>query len=221
MRAADFGPIITEVDVDEAILGMLKLWLPTHLAVIERERDKDVGFLARPRVADYANVLDDDEFPDHKMPAILVTTAQTEGVPEKDGDGFYYAAWNVTVSAVVRGQRPAHTRWLASLYGGAVRRAMVQMADGVGGLDGEIRWAGSNLAPVADPQNAGRYLAASVGRYVAYLDRVVQEHNGPAVPNDPFDPDPAGDPNTPYDPLPTVASITVEVDGVSPATTIP
>lgn len=218
--AADFGPLITEVDIDEAILGLLKYWLPTHLAVIERERDLDVGFLARPRTADYANTLDDLEFPDHRMPAILVTTAQTDGTPEKDGNGFYYAAWNVTVSCVVRGKRPSHTRWLASLYGGAVRRVMLAMPEGVGhpGMDGEIRWVGSNLAPVADQSDtAGRYLAASVGRYVAYLDKVAWEANGPGIPNTPYDPADPDNPNDPFEQLVDVASVTTTVDGHTPA----
>lgn len=199
---ADFGPLVTSVDVDEQVLATLRMWLPTHLSQLERERGMTLRTLDRPKDVSYANALDEDEFPDHTLPAVITTTAQTEGQPEKDGDGNYYAAWNVVVSAIVKGRHPVETRRVAALFEGAVRRVLVQ--HGIE-LDGEVAWRGSNVAAVADPTNAGRFLAAGMSHYVVFLDRVVQDGVGPLEP----------DPDDPYDPLVRVASVSVDIEGRS------
>lgn len=213
---ADFGPLLLNVDIDDAVLATLKLWLPTYLRQQEIERDKSVGFFNRPKDESYANTLDDDEFPDHWLPAIIVTSAHTEGDPQKDGDGNYYAAWNVVVSAIVRGRTPPETRWVASQFEGAVRRTLVHQ--GVS-IDGELRWTGSNVAPVRDPTNAGRYLAAGMSTFVVYADKVVQEGMGPYVPDDdegPYVPPDPTDPDGTYEPPATVDRVLVDVVGRPP-----
>lgn len=210
-RAADFGPLIVNTDIDEMILGMLSLWLPHYMAQVERERNFVVGYLDRPKDESYANALDDDEFLDHSLPAVIVTTAHTEGVPEKDGDGFYSAAWNVVVSCVVRGRTPSETRSRAALFEGCVRRVLMH-ADPP--IDGEIRFTGANTAAVADPTGTGRYLAAGISTYLVYVDKVVQAGVGPA--GDPYADPTDGDPNDPFEELVTVGSVTTVVDGKTP-----
>lgn len=211
-KAADFGPLVINTDVDEAVIGMLSLWMPTYMSQVERERGMTVGYLDRPHEESYANVLDDDEFPDYRLPAVLVTTANTQDT-DKDGDGFYYAAFNVVVSAVVRGRTPAETRQRAALFEGCVRRVMVQ-ADPT--WDGEVRFMGANVAAVADPTGAGRYLAAGIGTYLVYVDKVVQAAVGPA--GEPYaqPEDPDYDPDAPYEELIKVGSVSIDVDGKSP-----
>jgi hypothetical protein len=103
-----FGPLITTVDIDEAVLDTLKLWLPTYLT--ETERDKVIGhdWLADPK--SYANVLDDDTFPDFVLPAVLVTTSGTIGDTERIGGGYHNAWWSFVVTAIVRGPDEAGSR---------------------------------------------------------------------------------------------------------------
>lgn len=214
---ADFGPLVLNIDVDELMLAQLRKWLPTYMAEIERERPS-LGALQRPKTTSYVNALEDEDFPEHWLPAIVVTSAATAGDPEKDGDGNYYAAWNVVVSAIVRGRDPKETRTLASAFEGCVRRLLVQQ--GVE-IDGELRWTGSSVRPVRDPTNAGRYLAAGMSTYVVYVDRVVLEDAGPSEYDDgpyvPADPD---DPDTPYENPATVDRVLVDVNGKSPNQTI-
>lgn len=208
VRAADFGPLIVNTDVDEMVLGMLSLWLPTYLRQMERERPGIKFDL--PHDESYANTLDDDEFPDHILPAVIVTTANTEGTPQYDGDGYYSSDWNVVVSSVVKGRTPSETRRLAALFEGCVRRVMVQ-ADPT--WDGEVTWHGTNTAAVADPSGAGRYLAAGIGAYLVHVDKSVQAGVGPA--GEPYDPDPST-PDEPFEDLVTVGSVGIDVIGRTP-----
>lgn len=212
VKGADFGPLVLNTDVDEWLIQILSTWLPDYMSQVERERGMEHKYLDRPHEESYANVLDDDEFPDYRMPAVLVTTANTQN-SEKDGDGFYTAAFNVVVSAIVRGRTPAETRQRAALFEGCVRRVMVQ-ADPL--WDGEVHFVGSNVAAVADPTGAGRYLAAGIGNYLVYVDKVVQAGVGPA--GEPYAQpgDPDYDPDTPYEDLITVGSVSTDVTGKSP-----
>lgn len=211
---ADFGPCIVETDIDAAVVKLLLRWFPTHLAQLEVERGFNPGFLSRPKPESFANTLDEDEFLDHRLPAVIVTTAQTVGAPEKDGDGFYYAAWTCIVSAVVRGRTPPETRSFAALYGGAVRRIMASMDALDGNIAGESRWVAGNVAPVRDSSRRGRYLAASINQFSVYVDRIFQQGTGPSLPLPPESPYPPPDPDspaTPYDPLAEVRDVYVDV----------
>lgn len=206
-RAA-FGPIVTSIDVDEYVLSSLRKWLPTYLTKIEAERGLEPGTLDRPQQKSFDNVIDDDQFPDYDLPSIIVTTAQTEGEPEQDGEGLYYAAWNVVVSAIVRGRNKKETRDLAAYFEGSVRRVLVEQ-----GIeeDGELKWRGANVAPVSDPTGAGRWLAAGMGNYVVYIDRVVQQGVGPYEPGGEYPPADPTDPDTPYEELVTVGSVDTDI----------
>jgi hypothetical protein len=225
VRAATFGPLITSVDIDVALIGELHLWLPTYLSRFEQERDLTPRLLPRPRSESFSNVLDDDEFPDHKLPAILVTSAETLGDPAMDGDGYVYTNWRATVSCVVRGRTPRETKAVASYYEACIRRLLVQSphrspaldTTGIADLLGEIKWDSTSVAAVEDPTNAGRYLAAGIAEFSVYVDHAVQAGVGPYEPADPYDPpepeDP-DDPDIPYDPLAAVGAVFVDVEGL-------
>lgn len=213
LRRATWGPMVTSIDVDEAVLDTLRIWLPTYMTKIEEERGLDHNTLTRPKPGQFDNVIDDDEFPDVNLPAVIVTTAQTEGEPQQDGNGNYYAAWNVVVSAIVRGRSKKETRNLASWFEGSVRRALVQQGTD---LSGELKWRGSNVAPVTDSTDRGRSLAAGMGHYVVLVDNVVQEGVGPFAGDGDYPPADPDDPDTPYEDLVTVGKVSVDVQHPTP-----
>ena len=212
--AADFGPLVVETDVDLAVIRTLRLWVPTYLAQIERERDLANRTLARPTPQSYTNVLEDDEFPDQWMPVVVVTTAALDGDPEMDGIGMIHGGWRVVVTAITRGRTPGEARAIASLLGGAVKRCLVNQQD-LGGFASETRLrGGGRVAPVADSTGQDRYLTAAINNYTVFVDAIVQAGVGPYLPDPegPYDdPDPAGDPDTPYDPLVPVTTVTTSV----------
>jgi hypothetical protein len=186
---ADFGPMVVESDVDDAVTMTLKLYLPTYLREVQRERSGQLKGreFELPKADAYRTVLDDEEFPDKGLPAIIVTTAPTVGEPEMNGDGFYYAAWSVIVSAVVRGRSSSEARRVASLFAGSIRRILTHQPD-LGGFAGGVRWTSGQVMPVRDGTNAnGRHLAAGTSTFSVYVDNVLREGVGPAVPGDDFE----------------------------------
>lgn len=211
IRGADFGPCIIETDIDSDVISTLRLWLPHYLLRIEEERSLDVETIARPRPESYETALTEDDMLFRQLPAILVTTATPEEDAQKDGDGNYYAAWRVIVTAVVRGASPPKARWVAALFGGSVRRCLTQQQ--FMNLDGEIVWRRGNVAPVGDSETESRrYLAACINTFTAYVEGVMNERGGPVEPPvDPYRPDPENP--APYDPLVRVEEVGVEIEG--------
>jgi hypothetical protein len=203
---AEFGDLVTTVDVDDAVVATLKMWLPTYLTQFEQERDLAPGFLSRPNDSAYANTLESDEFLDHTLPAVIVTTAATADPPVITNNWSYIANWRLTVSSVLRGRRPPETRRSASYFEGSVRRLLVQKGD-LGGLAKRCRWISSTVAPLPDRTGKGRYLAAGITQMVVFGDVAVEFGVGPDIPD-------AGS----YEPLATVQDVTTDVEGV---TTIP
>jgi hypothetical protein len=217
----DFGPLVVETDVDTAVIKLLRKWLPTYLSILEDERELEAHTLARPKPESYTNTIDEDEFLDHRLPAVIVTTARTVGAPTRLGDGIYATTWAVTVSSVVRGRTPSETRWVASLFGGSVRRALTHNMDlETDGAVNGIRWLSSEPISLADDTGEGRFLAALVNTFTVSTDAALQDARGP-VPSGPYDsPDPVNDPDIPYDPPLDVAEVNVAVEGV-PITATP
>jgi hypothetical protein len=211
---ADWGALVVETDVDREVIAPLMLWMPTYLSQLERERNLSPRLLARPKPESYQNALEDLNFPDAMLPAIVVTTAQTEGEPEPQiagVDDAYAATWLVRVSAVVRGRTPPECREVAALFSGCVRRILVNQATALG----KARWLGSLVMPVPDTTDTqGRYLAAGVTRWSVLVDEAISG-DGPVMPgpdDPPYPPpDPAGNPDQPFDPLAEVRTVTTQI----------
>jgi hypothetical protein len=201
---AEWGPLVTSVDIDQAVVSTIAKWLPTYLDQIENERGLDQGTLPRPKPASYANTLESDEFLDHMLPAVIVTTVSTVGQPQLTGDDSYITNWQVNVSSVLRAPRPPATRLNAALFEACVRRLLVQQG-ALGGMAKRTRWLGSRVAPVADVTGKGRYLAAGMGQYIVFGDVAAQGGmTGPLVPD-----------QYPYQPLAPVTTVTTDVEAVT------
>lgn len=201
---ADFGIAVASADIDDAVVATLQKWLPTYLAWLERTRQLSYQ-LGRPK--SYASTVDDDQFLDRALPAVLVATARTQSAPLVAEDGSYSAPWLVATSAVVRGRTPAETRRTASLYELAVRMAVVQAltrdSQELGGPIRGVRWIGGGEArPLADPNGRGRWLGEGASQFSVFTDHVVQEGVGPTTPDEPD-----------YGDLPLVTSVDVDVEG--------
>lgn len=204
-----FGPIVHVAQVDDAVTAHLKRWLPTHLSQVERDADKTAGaFLRRPpNDASYHTVYDESQFVDSRIPALLVITGETDAV-ERHGDGSYSALWNVLISAVTRGKDDADARIVASLYGAAVRRCMLQHAS-LGGFASGVIWQGdAPLMPLSRTVDKGRHILVAQSRWLVLVDDVVTDRDGPV------DPDPLPDPTTPYPDGTTVEDTDVVIDGL-------
>jgi hypothetical protein len=206
-QSADFGTMLVETDMDRLVLDQLKLWLPTYLARAESERGLPNRLLARPQSGSFQNALEDDTFPEGRLPGVIVTTARSNDIA-KNQNG-YMGAYRCLVSGVVRGRSGQEARELASVWGGTIRRILhhQQLAD----FEGEIRLTGHRVTPVLDGSGDNRWLAAGQNTFTIFADHVLGG-DGPLMPGGPYhDPDPSGDPDAPYDPLAEVNEVSVDI----------
>ena len=197
---ADFGPLILPTDVDEAVIEVMNAWMPLYLRELSDERGL-ASPLPAPVPRDVNSVLSTDEFLDHQLPGLMVTTAKTSGVPERFSDGSYGVGWLVHVDSIVRGRTAHETRTTAALYEGATRRVLSGRKDAAG-LIRLTRWTATEIAPVADTSRQGRYLAAGMTTFTIFTDQALKETGGLAI-----------EPPTGTDPsfVPT-APMSVEID---------
>jgi hypothetical protein len=174
---ATWGPLVIGTDVDDAIIAALKTWMPTYLRQAVAERQLTFN-LALPR--SYANTFAAQEFLDHQLPAVVVTTARTQAITGGSNKS-YGAQWICDVATVVRGKRPAATRYLAALYEGTARRLILQQAH-ADPLQ-EVRPAGLRYEQVLGDVSRGRYVLAAVTTFQVYTDQIVTPHSGPDIPD--------------------------------------
>lgn len=210
-NVADPGPSLATTDVDKAIIGALRTWYSTWLRIESRNRGLAKP-LAIPDQAAYASSLDTDDWLDRWAPAVLVTTSKTTGRPMRHADSTYEAAWDVAVSVIVRGTTPSETRDRASIYEVALRNALGHrnVTANAGGIIHAAYWQGSEIAPVANVNRQGRYLAAGMTTFNVITDSALKDSGGPISPVP--DPDPLPDYVTG---LP-VTDVVVDVEGLTP-----
>ena len=170
-------PLVIATDVDDQLLATLKTWSPTYLRLFYQ--DRQLAFKpAKPRT--YANTFEGFEFLDHQLPAIVATTAQMTSTIG-GGNRTYEGIWTSLVASVVRGKRPAATRYLAAMYEGVVREMVLEKAGG-GPIDG-LRFQRMYNEVVPDATGQGRYILAAVSQFQVSTDVVVQSYGGPDIPD--------------------------------------
>lgn len=174
---AAWGPLVIGTDIDDAVIGALKQWMPTYLKQSRAERDLTFS-LALPR--SYSNTFAEQEFLDHQLPAVVVSTARTQAITG-GSNKTYGGEWICEVSTVVRGKRPPATRFLAALYEGTVRRLVLQQARG--GPLNEVRPVGVRYEQVFGDVSRGRYVLAAVTSFQVFTDQIVTPYGGPDVPD--------------------------------------
>lgn len=210
-RIADFGPLVITSDVDKAVIDTLRLWLPTYLSQLERERDIPVGSMPRPSAGSFHTVSAPEQLLDQWLPSVLVTTARGESAVESWGDGFISAGFQVAVSCVTKGRTDEEARVNASRYEGCLRRIMVQQPS-LGSFAGGVQpMSVGQVAPVEDEQEQNRYLAVGMSTYLVMVDKTVQGETGPFMGPGPYEPTDPDIPDTPFDPLAEVSGTTFTV----------
>jgi len=174
---ANWGPLVIGSDVDDALISTLRTWMPTYLRRIHD--DRSMTFMpALPR--SYTNAFEAQEFLDNQLPAIVVTTVSLQAT--LGGANYpYQGAWTALVACVVRGKRPAATRFLAHLYTGIVQQVVLQQARG--GALANVHLMSARPFPVPDATGQGRYLLAGESTFSVKTDEIVQAFDGPDVPD--------------------------------------
>lgn len=177
-----FGQLISASDVEDALLELLRLWMPDYIYELERQHGIPVATLPAPR--SYIATTDVNRMPEEQIPSVMVANLGTSGVPEGRGDGRYDAQWrfDIGVQCVVRGNREALR--LARLYAAAARAVALQQGQKTWD---RVIWVGERygvLESVAD-----RTTCVGVTTVDVLVPDVVNRHAGPIEPLGPY-PDP-------------------------------
>lgn len=128
-----FGRIVLGSDVETALIDTLNAWLPSYLAELERRTGRDPG--AVPMVRSWRRSNRFYRFPQDQLPAAIVISPGTTGIPERRGDGTIDAWYRLGVAIVCSANKPEATNDLAKLYAAAVRTAVLQQPSLAGDPD--------------------------------------------------------------------------------------
>jgi hypothetical protein len=192
-----YGRLISAVDVEQALKRRLDDRLGDYLAEVERQHGIVVGTLARPRAFVVA-----ERFPEDQLPAIVVESPGTADLPLADGQGRYYARFELVLTIAVAASTGALE--LAKLYALALRALAVQQPSA---LFMGVDWINERY-PRPDLAGGRTFYTAEVALEVQVPD-VTNRHEGP--PDEPGWPDvPPDSPDSPAWPTSTTADVELE-----------
>lgn len=174
-----FGPIVTPLDVENAVTATFVKWMPSYLAELERRTDRDAGVLPAPK--SWATVGPELEKPSNSVgwPAGIVLSSGTLETPQRRGDGLYDVWFDIRVAVLVQGVSRQNASELAKLYATAAWLAVMQHPKPEG-LAGRMVWAGavfSNL-PANIRFGAGTEIALEV-----LAEEIGTAFGGPTTPD--------------------------------------
>lgn len=191
-----FGRILTDDQVEDAVVNHLFNWTSTFLTEIERQLGLTPPYYQRPAKSSYTVRADFDKWPEEMLPLVVVVAPGIDDDPIKEGKGQYRAKFNIGVTSVVSSISQVETRRYAYRMGGAIRAAMVKkqsldhaLNDSVRGVD----WIGERNSEIE--QSADRSVWANRQLFVIEVSDVLTRTGSPAVPE--IDPTAAPPPDPP------------------------
>lgn len=191
-----FGRLVSDADVETAVLATLNLWLPTYISEVERQAGNlTVGTLARPRSAQSS--FDFENWVEGQLPALVVVCPGTAGSFDRQGAGVYSAWFEVQTGVLVEDTTEANARRVAQLHQAAVDGVMVQHGT-LGGFATDMNLI-SRQTRLPDVSN--RTLAYAESMYHVMVDDIVARPGGPPRPDVPLP-----DPTAPWPDDPTITT---------------
>lgn len=169
-------------EIEVAVADRLNARLDAYLAAVERQRDLAVGVISRPRGIFAASEI--DKWSENQLPAIIVATPGTTGTPEKGGDGYYRATYQLEIAAIVSTSGDGSSRRLAQRYAAAIRPTILQERSLDTGL-AAMSFQGETLDAIDIDDR--RTLFGSVSLFEVTLEQIVNVRKGP-LPEDRDDP---------------------------------
>src|SRR5688572_31890645 len=106
--------------------------METYLREVELQLGMEIKTLARPRSYTRKNSFESG-YVEEQLPRIVVICPGLAEQPYAEGDGSYFARWNLGVGVLVSARDEASTRMLAQVYAATVRAILLQRSslDGV------------------------------------------------------------------------------------------
>ena len=124
--SAEVGPMITGNDIEQALIAVLKAWLPSYLAEAERQHGWPVGKTPAPRGYVQTGVAL-EKWPQDQLPCIVIMAGGINTKPRVEGSpGTLTAIWNVQVGAIFSSAWGDSSRAHSQLYAAAIRTCLIQ-----------------------------------------------------------------------------------------------
>jgi hypothetical protein len=195
-----FGKLFVPATVENAMLDLLRTWLPIYLAEVERQNDIEPCTIARPR--SFATSVENDLEPAEQLPAIIAIAPGTVQAPEREAEDW--RAWyQLTIVALVMTPEEVSTRTLAGYYAAAIRGAVLQHPSLDGTVEG-VWWDGEEFQgePGGD---RNRTRGAALVHFRVKVPNIVSTATGP------IDAEVVADPCDDYPPITTVQTVDIVV----------
>lgn len=228
MTAAPLGPMISQWQLETAVLTTISTWLETYLSAVERAvwGNETVAILPRPGAPDLQPVTDEgkhDVTPSSihggvdfltgstfLMPEIIVSFAPGAD-PVYFGSGDYTLGYELSVCVQTFGQDETLSRMYCQLYGQAVMALCLQQGS-FGGLVTRTRLQQVPHAQFVETGNEDdSQLVQAVAIFDLYVDSSVNDQAAIAVPVD-TDPITAPDPSQLPPDWPTAETVGIALE---------
>lgn len=207
----EWGPLVTAVEVQEAVEAVLVRWLVPWLAEIERRHNLPARSIPAPK--NYRHAAAFGEVREDQLPSIVIVSGGLAGPPELTDSGVYRFPWDVAVFAAVRdparqrGRGLEHVGHMRSRYTAAIAAALGQNPTLEGFCTDSVL--GQVEHDVIGVAASAQTVAAGVVPITVFVDEALDVTARPA--------DPPADPYAvPPDPIP-IDRLTVEVEPIHPA----
>lgn len=130
-----FGQIIDGSYVEQAVIDLLKVWSPSYLAEVARQR----SLASLPNIRTYTVTSQFEKWPEDQLPTVLVISTGLAEPPKQRGDGKIDVCFLTGLAVIVSADTPENTNKIAKAYTAAIRAALAQHKSLGGKTDG-LTW---------------------------------------------------------------------------------
>lgn len=186
-----FNDIVSDDQVEDAVIATLRRWLPTYMSEVERQRGVEPGFYARPTEGSFVVRTDFDKWPEEMLPLVIVISPGVDDDPARSGAGEYRGTFAIAVTCVVSSTDQTSTRRYAMRMGAAIRAALIQhqsLDQALEGKIGGVDWVGTRNNEL--PPEDDRSIWACRQLFAVQVNSILSRPAGPKTPEPPDEPIP-------------------------------
>jgi hypothetical protein len=212
-RGDEVGPMVTGADIEDAVQGQLKTWLPRYIVAGELQHGLTVGSTPAPKGWAISGRVMDKLLSD-QLPCVIV---QAGGVApagtHREGTGALTGTWTLAVAVMFDAAWGRESRRRAQLYARAAQLALQQLPLHALGAPCKVDWRGESYDEVDFATT--RTYSASVVNFTVWCREIASTDGGPppeALPPGSTGPGDPGTPTVPFVPWVEVSSTEVTVE---------
>jgi hypothetical protein len=177
-RPSAYGRLVAACDVEQALVDVAQKWLPDYLAEVERWHGFAVGTLPQPRSWVVSSEV--ERMPEDQTPGVLIASPGLSEAPIADGQGVYWARWQVNAAVHLSAMGNVYALRNARLYALALRALFTQQQT-LASLDvRRIDWIGERYDTL--PSIDDRTVCTALVELGVEVYDVTTRHAGPLEP---------------------------------------